>query len=132
MVYRLDLIKPQKFYRNFDDFLRKQQRGDILYPCLRCSGKGSIIRPDEKPCIMEGHKFSDRITCPLCLGSREGGRKEYIKLYKKYNRDQKEQVKQWKERTDLIKSGLSKLNEQEKKVFGIEWITEKELRHLSS
>lgn len=39
-----------------------------MVKCPCCDGNRRIIHPDQQSDPVEGHKLSDRITCPMCAG----------------------------------------------------------------
>lgn len=56
----------------------------ILYPCTRCNGSGTIYDPQTKPCSIEGNKLRPRITCPSCNGSKRGQESEWRRTHQNY------------------------------------------------
>lgn len=107
--------KPQ-----LEDVLPKYRSSKIpenMHECPRCRGIGRVVRSDQEPDPIEGHKLSIRVDCPKCDG------KGYITVYY-YKEVLKEKIEEWKkieplrkEQQKKLKNAVSKLTDDELEII---------------
>jgi len=118
-VKRKDLL-PKIPKPKLEDVLPKYRHHKIpkdRHVCPQCSGVGRIVRSDQEPNSIEGHKLSIRVDCPKCNG------KGHINV-SYYEEVLKEKIAEWKKRETLrkeeqrkLKNAVSKLTDDEFKII---------------
>lgn len=92
---------PKKPYKNLEEFLTSYRNVDGFLKCPFCNGGGRVIHPDATPDVIEGHKLSKTIKCPLCMGSKIAESSSYYERYYKIELEKWKDAKlKWKEETD--------------------------------
>ena len=94
------LKNPYIHRRTFDKYTGKMdgvEKIALKYPCSECSGNGRIVDPSEIPDVIEGHKLSRRISCPLCEGTGEHPLKEafYQEHYDNMRQKYETELAEW-------------------------------------
>lgn len=90
------------------------------WPCPQCNGLGRDWDPDDPPCIIEGNKMRNRITCPHCKGTCVTSRSEWQRMrdaaVARYNADARERRAQ----RAVMRQALDKLTPEEAAALGWE------------
>lgn len=83
------------------------------YKCPKCYGSGRIVDPNEEPDVIEGHKFSKRISCDNCSGKGYITGKQLKDIYKCEKEIQKIISQEIRKHNKLLASAKKKLTKEE-------------------
>lgn len=84
-----------------------------FFPCSNCEGAEWIYDPNDPPDIIEGNKGRRTIKCPVCKGTGETSRKEFIERFKKAKARQKNLIEKKKAQIRATQAALNKLTPEE-------------------
>jgi hypothetical protein len=90
------------------------------FPCQECCGGGWIYDPNDEPCPIEGNKIRNKLTCPVCKGSRQGDKKDYIAEQKAIAANVKKANSEIRRKVILAAAAFSRIDADE-------WVAIREL-----
>ena len=91
---------------------------DGKWPCPLCDGRGKIYDPDDPPCIIEGDKMRNRITCPRCCGSGRGEHDWWEQRWQTERAENMAKVSAFESVRAVMRQALAKLTAEEAAALG--------------
>lgn len=88
------------------------------WPCVHCDGRGTIYDPDDPPCIIEGDKMRNRITCPRCCGSGRGEHDWWEQRWQTERAENMAKVSAFESVRAVVRQALAKLTTEEAAALG--------------
>jgi len=117
------VVAPARPYKNLDDAKKSlgimgfKEYGPGSFPCIKCSGRGRIVHPDEQLDPVEGYKLARRSDCPSCGGTGYGTKKKFMAYYNSLTKKYKEKQAKTKRMVELTKKTFSQMTEKEASEF---------------